>query len=87
MTTTVELGTWNGIRATWGHNEDYDEEGLTISYPDGDHDFYTPDDLARFVCRVGSLGCWYLIYSGTAWQTIPALCGEFGDVYERWGCG
>lgn len=82
----TELGAWNGIRAAWGYSEDYDEEGLTISYPDGDDDFYGPDDLYGLLYRVGSLGCWHLLFSGTVWESIPALCGEFGTAYERWGC-
>jgi hypothetical protein len=83
----VELGRWSGMVALWGYSKDHDEEGLALLAETGEEiDFYSEPDLDRLLCRVGSMGCYYLVYSQTAWKEVPALCGNFAQVYEKWGC-
>lgn len=83
----IHLGTWHDLEAWWGYSEEHDEDGLLLRDQGGEEvGFYSDGDLDRLLCRVGSMGCCYLVYSGKAWETIPALCGDFAKSYERWGC-
>ena len=84
----IVLGTWNGITAYWGYNDDYEEEGLTLCDEDDEADeFFSDhwDEMMKLLYKIGSMGFYYLIYSGINWEQIPILC-EFSKVYERWGC-
>lgn len=83
----IELGSWHDLKACWGYSKDHDAEGLMLCDQDGDDiDFYSEGDLDGVLCRVGSMGCYHLIFSVAAWETVPALTGDFCRLYQRWGC-
>jgi hypothetical protein len=83
----IELGRWQGMTAYWGYNEDYDEEGLLLIEKERELGFYSGGEgLLALLYRVGSMGCYYLIFRGNKWESIPMLSGELSKVYEQWGC-
>ena len=83
----IELGSWHDLKACWGFIEVHDQEGLMLCDQEGEEiGFYSESDLDRMLSRVGSMGCYFLIFSTEEWQTIPALSGDFAKLYETWGC-
>ena len=81
----IELGRWNELVARWGYDEEYEEEGLSIT--DGkDFDcFYTADEFDGFLSRWGSYGAYHFVFQGAAWEQIPELSEGLNQLYERWG--
>ena len=67
------LGQWQGMQAFWGYSEEYEEDGLSLCANGEETGWYSEDDLIGLLYRVGSMGCYYLIFEGQHGTTFLHL--------------